>query len=154
MRNSTLRTMHECSVPHGLLGFWLRSSENGSGPEDRKTHPSIFIAQVLFHVNNGAGRITATYEPRASRNLCDGKWHTLQAQKSKHRIVLTVDGNTVRAESPHTHSTSADTNDPIYVGGYPGTYGSQFHLPTQEAQCRGGMGSGECRLGMQRYTVQ
>ncbi|EGW05376.1 Laminin subunit alpha-1 [Cricetulus griseus] len=79
----------------------------------------IVDGKVLFHVNNGAGRITATYEPRASRNLCDGKWHTVQAQKIKHRIVLTVDGNAVRAESPHTHSTSADTNDPIYVGGYP-----------------------------------
>ncbi|XP_041500327.1 laminin subunit alpha-1-like [Microtus oregoni] len=79
----------------------------------------IVDGKVLFHVNNGAGRITATYEPRASRTLCDGKWHMLQAQKSKHRIALTVDGNPVRAESPHTHSTSADTNDPIYVGGYP-----------------------------------
>ncbi|XP_052049480.1 laminin subunit alpha-1 [Apodemus sylvaticus] len=79
----------------------------------------IVDGKVLFHVNNGAGRITATYEPRAARALCDGKWHRLQAQKSKHRIVLSVDGNAVRAESPHTHSTSADTNDPIYVGGYP-----------------------------------
>ena len=35
-------------------------------------------------------------------------------------MVLIVDGNVVRAESPHTQSTSADTNDPIYVGGYPG----------------------------------
>lgn len=92
----------------------------------KKTHPSICIVQVLFHVNNGAGRITATYEPRAARALCDGKWHMLQAHKSKHRIVLTVDGNAVRAESPHTHSTSADTNDPIYVGGYPGMCDSLF----------------------------
>ncbi|XP_029420162.1 laminin subunit alpha-1 isoform X2 [Nannospalax galili] len=79
----------------------------------------IVDGKVLFHVNNGAGRITATYEPAATRMLCDGKWHTVQAHKSKHRIVLIVDGNAVRAESPHTQSTSADTNDPIYVGGFP-----------------------------------
>lgn len=79
----------------------------------------IVDGKVSFHVNNGAGRITATYKPRATRTLCDGKWHTLHAHKSEHRIVLTVDGDAVRAESPHTHSTSADTNDPIYVGGYP-----------------------------------
>lgn len=76
----------------------------------------------MFHVNNGAGRITATYEPSAPNTLCDGKWHTLQANKSKHRVVLIVDGNAVRAESLHTQSTSADTNNPIYVGGYPGAY--------------------------------
>ncbi|XP_039701762.1 laminin subunit alpha-1 isoform X1 [Pteropus medius] len=75
--------------------------------------------KLLFHVNNGAGRITATYEPKATNTLCDGKWHTLQANKSKHRVVLIVDGNAVRAESPHTQSTSVDTNNPIYVGGYP-----------------------------------
>nr|KAF6422584.1 laminin subunit alpha 1 [Rousettus aegyptiacus] len=75
--------------------------------------------KLLFHVNNGAGRITATYEPKATNTLCDGKWHTLQANKSKHRVVLIVDGNAVHAESPHTQSTSVDTNDPIYIGGYP-----------------------------------
>ncbi|KAM9633189.1 laminin subunit alpha-1 [Trichechus inunguis] len=77
----------------------------------------IVSGKVLFHVNNGAGRITATYEPQTA--LCDGKWHELQANKSKHRVVLMVDGNAVHAESPHTQSTSADTNNPIYVGGYP-----------------------------------
>uniref|UniRef100_A0A8C0K797 Laminin subunit alpha-1-like n=1 Tax=Canis lupus dingo TaxID=286419 RepID=A0A8C0K797_CANLU len=79
----------------------------------------IVNGKILFHVNNGAGRITAIYKPKAITTLCDGKWHTLQAQKSKHRLVLIVDGDAVRAESPHTQSTSADTIDPIYVGGYP-----------------------------------
>ncbi|XP_042555133.1 laminin subunit alpha-1 [Dipodomys spectabilis] len=79
----------------------------------------IVDGKVLFHVNNGAGRITATYKPKAGRTLCDGKWHMLQANKSKHRIMLIVDGEAVGAESPHTQSTSADTHNPIYVGGYP-----------------------------------
>ncbi|XP_037662104.1 laminin subunit alpha-1 isoform X2 [Choloepus didactylus] len=79
----------------------------------------IVNGKLLFHVNNGAGRITATYEPRAAHPLCDGKWHTLRAHKSKHRLALIVDGNVVRAESPHTQSTSADTDNPIYVGGHP-----------------------------------
>ncbi|NXG79790.1 LAMA1 protein, partial [Baryphthengus martii] len=75
--------------------------------------------KVLFHVNNGAGRITATYQPRGAKSLCDGKWHQLQANKSKHRLSLTVDGNLVQTDNPYVQSTSADTNDPIYVGGYP-----------------------------------
>ncbi|KFQ06627.1 Laminin subunit alpha-1, partial [Haliaeetus albicilla] len=75
--------------------------------------------QVLFHVNNGAGRITATYEPRGTNSLCDGKWHKLQANKSKNSIVLIVDGNLVQTDNPYIQSTSADTNNPIYVGGYP-----------------------------------
>ncbi|XP_078073116.1 laminin subunit alpha-1 [Mustelus asterias] len=75
--------------------------------------------KVLFHVNNGAGRITARYEPKDSNQLCNGQWHKLRANKSKHRIALTVDGVTVQADNPYIQSTSADTNDPIYVGGYP-----------------------------------
>uniref|UniRef100_A0A7M4EVN4 Laminin subunit alpha-1 n=1 Tax=Crocodylus porosus TaxID=8502 RepID=A0A7M4EVN4_CROPO len=78
----------------------------------------IVNGKVLFHVNNGAGRITATYETRDANSLCDGKWHKLQANKSKHRIALIIDGNMVQADNPHIQSTSADTNNPIYVGGY------------------------------------
>nr|XP_033789904.1 laminin subunit alpha-1 [Geotrypetes seraphini] len=75
--------------------------------------------KVMFHVNNGAGRITVSSVPSGSRILCDGKWHKLEVNKSKHHIALTVDGNTVQAVNPHAQSTSADTNNPIYVGGYP-----------------------------------
>nr|XP_023503193.1 laminin subunit alpha-1 isoform X3 [Equus caballus] len=100
------------------------SSENGVllGISSAKVDAiglEIVNGKILFHVNNGAGRVTATYEPKATSAVCDGKWHTLQANKSKHRVVLIVDGNAVRAESPHPQSTSADTNNPIYVGGYP-----------------------------------
>lgn len=79
----------------------------------------IVDGKVLFHVNNGAGRITVRYEPKDASQLCNGKWHKLRANKSKHRIALTVDGVTVQIDNPHIHSTSAETNDPIYVGGYP-----------------------------------
>uniref|UniRef100_A0A8D2L172 Laminin subunit alpha-1 n=1 Tax=Varanus komodoensis TaxID=61221 RepID=A0A8D2L172_VARKO len=75
--------------------------------------------KVLFSVNNGAGRITATYEPKGMASLCDGQWHKLQANKSKHHIAVIVDGNLVQTHNPHLQSTSADTNNPIYVGGYP-----------------------------------
>ncbi|NXN96034.1 LAMA1 protein, partial [Rhinopomastus cyanomelas] len=75
--------------------------------------------KVLFHVNNGAGRLTATYEPRGNSSLCDGRWHKLQANKSKHRLLLSIDGHSVQTENPYLQSTSADTNNPIYVGGYP-----------------------------------
>ncbi|XP_031295017.2 laminin subunit alpha-1 isoform X1 [Camelus dromedarius] len=100
------------------------SSENGVllGISSTKVDAiglELVNGKLLFHVNNGAGRITATYEPKAPNTLCNGKWHTLKANKSKHRVVLIIDGNAVRAESPHTQSTSADTNNPIYVGGYP-----------------------------------
>uniref|UniRef100_A0A663M6Q6 Laminin subunit alpha-1 n=1 Tax=Athene cunicularia TaxID=194338 RepID=A0A663M6Q6_ATHCN len=79
----------------------------------------IVNGKVLFHVNNGAGRMTAMYEPRGTNSLCDGKWHKLQANKSKHRISLIIDGNLVQTDNPYIQSTSADTNNPIYVGGYP-----------------------------------
>ncbi|KAJ8379008.1 hypothetical protein AAFF_G00232370 [Aldrovandia affinis] len=76
--------------------------------------------RVHFHVNNGAGRISVTYGAQGSFGLCDGRWHILLATKSNYGLSLTVDGVTVHGENPHPQSTSADTNDPIYVGGYPG----------------------------------
>ncbi|XP_052398153.1 laminin subunit alpha-1 isoform X2 [Carassius gibelio] len=73
--------------------------------------------QVVFNVNNGAGRITAS--SRSAVSMCDGRWRTLVAKKQKHSLSLTVDGVTVTAENPYSSSTSAETKNPIYVGGYP-----------------------------------
>ncbi|XP_008566936.1 PREDICTED: laminin subunit alpha-2 [Galeopterus variegatus] len=85
--------------------------------------------KLMFHVDNGAGRFTAIYDAGIPGHLCDGQWHKVTANKIKHRIELTVDGNQVEAQSPNPASTSADTNDPVFVGGFPDGL-NQFGLTT------------------------
>uniref|UniRef100_A0A2I3GY19 Laminin subunit alpha-2 n=1 Tax=Nomascus leucogenys TaxID=61853 RepID=A0A2I3GY19_NOMLE len=85
--------------------------------------------KLMFHVDNGAGRFTAVYDGGVPGHLCDGQWHKVTANKIKHRIELTVDGNQVEAQSPNPASTSADTNDPLFVGGFPDDL-KQFGLTT------------------------
>uniref|UniRef100_A0A2K6U8T7 Laminin subunit alpha-2 n=1 Tax=Saimiri boliviensis boliviensis TaxID=39432 RepID=A0A2K6U8T7_SAIBB len=85
--------------------------------------------KLMFHVDNGAGRFTAVYDAGIPGHLCDGQWHKVTANKIKHRLVLTVDGNQVEAQSPNPASTSADTNDPVFVGGFPEDL-KQFGLTT------------------------
>ncbi|XP_047413783.1 laminin subunit alpha-2 isoform X7 [Sciurus carolinensis] len=85
--------------------------------------------KLMFHVDNGAGRFTALYDAGIPGHLCDGQWHRVTANKIKHRIELTVDGNRVEAQSPNPASTSADTNDPVFVGGFPAGL-NQFGLTT------------------------
>ncbi|MGH0147204.1 UNVERIFIED_CONTAM: hypothetical protein FKN15_055746 [Acipenser sinensis] len=75
--------------------------------------------KMLFHADNGVGRFTATYETDSQGGLCDGQWHRVVATKLKHRLELTVDDKKVEGQSPNAHSASADTNDPVFVGGYP-----------------------------------
>ncbi|XP_078505044.1 laminin subunit alpha-2 isoform X4 [Lissotriton helveticus] len=84
---------------------------------------------VLFHADNGAGQYSAIYEPAVPGSLCDGKWHKVTANKIKHRLELTVDDNKVEGKSEAVSSASADTNDPVYVGGYPHGL-NQFGLKT------------------------
>lgn len=71
-------------------------------------------------MDNGAGRITAEYAP-AAEGFCDGQWHSVTANKLRHRLELLVDGKLNQAQSPNPRSNACNTNDPIYVGGYPGT---------------------------------
>ncbi|XP_072218688.1 laminin subunit alpha-2 [Leuresthes tenuis] len=78
----------------------------------------IVQGKLLFHVDNGAGRITAEHEPEGE-GFCDGQWHTVTANKLRHKVELVVDGRKSLAESPNARSNTCDTNDPIYVGGYP-----------------------------------
>lgn len=85
--------------------------------------------KLMFHVDNGAGRFTAVYDTGIPGHLCDRKWHKVVAKKIKHRVELTVDGNQVEAQSPNPASTSADTNDPVFVGGFPDGL-NQFGLTT------------------------
>ncbi|XP_061661394.1 laminin subunit alpha-1 [Syngnathoides biaculeatus] len=72
--------------------------------------------QVVFNVNNGAGRV---WVASGSPVLCDGRWHHLLARKTKHTLSLIIDGHSNSISNPYPQSTSAETNNPVYVGGYP-----------------------------------
>ncbi|XP_026035470.1 laminin subunit alpha-1 isoform X1 [Astatotilapia calliptera] len=72
--------------------------------------------QVVFNVNNGAGRVSVR---SGGQMLCDGQWHHLLAQKTKHALSLTVDERTYTTANPYPQSTSAETNNPVFLGGYP-----------------------------------
>nr|XP_046227110.1 laminin subunit alpha-1 [Scatophagus argus] len=72
--------------------------------------------QVVFNVNNGAGRVSVR---SVGQILCDGGWHHLLARKTKHTLSLSVDGHSYTTLNPYPQSTSAETNNPVYLGGYP-----------------------------------
>ncbi|XP_077410965.1 laminin subunit alpha-1 [Vanacampus margaritifer] len=72
--------------------------------------------QVVFNVNNGAGRV---WVASGGPVLCDGRWHRLLARKTKHTLSLSVDGRSNSITNPYPQSTSAETNNPVFVGGYP-----------------------------------
>ncbi|KAL6095758.1 lama2 [Pungitius sinensis] len=78
----------------------------------------IVEGKLLFHVDNGAGRITAEHAP-GGEGFCDGQWHSVTARKLRHRAQLVVDEHQSEAESSNARSNTCDTNDPVYVGGYP-----------------------------------
>ncbi|XP_044024751.1 laminin subunit alpha-2 isoform X3 [Siniperca chuatsi] len=99
------------SRTNGVLLAISNQANDGLGLE-------IVQGKLLFHVDNGAGRITAEHMPEGE-GFCDGQWHSVTANKLRHRVELVVDGKQSQAESPNARSNTCDTNDPIYVGGYP-----------------------------------
>uniref|UniRef100_A0A8C8SMW2 Laminin subunit alpha 2 n=1 Tax=Pelusios castaneus TaxID=367368 RepID=A0A8C8SMW2_9SAUR len=85
---------------------------------------------VLLGISDeNVSRFSAIYKPDTPGSLCDGRWHKVTANKIKHRLELTVDGSQVEGSSPNGGSSSADTNDPVFVGGYPAGL-NQFGLTT------------------------
>ncbi|XP_051908452.1 laminin subunit alpha-2 isoform X2 [Hippocampus zosterae] len=99
------------SRTNGVLLTISNQGNDGLGLE-------IVQGQLLFHVDNGAGRITALHVPDGD-GFCDGQWHSVLANKVRHRVELLVDGKRSQAQSSNARSNTCDTNDPIYVGGYP-----------------------------------
>ncbi|KAF3850089.1 hypothetical protein F7725_019808 [Dissostichus mawsoni] len=100
------------SRTNGVLLGISNQANDGLGLE-------IVEGKLLFHVDNGAGRITAEHMPEGE-GFCDGQWHSVTAKKLRHRVELVVDEKQSQSESPNARSNTCDTNDPIYVGGYPG----------------------------------
>lgn len=47
-------------------------------------------------------------------------------------MELVVDGEQSQAESPNARSNTCDTDDPIYVGGYPGTLAASLTFIKRE----------------------
>ncbi|XP_076784087.1 laminin subunit alpha-2 isoform X1 [Arvicanthis niloticus] len=108
--------------PTGVLLGVSSQKMDGMGVE-------MIDEKLMFHVDNGAGRFTAVYDAGIPGHMCNGRWHKVTAKKIKNRLELVVDGNQVDAQSPNSASTSADTNDPVFVGGFPGGL-NQFGLTT------------------------
>ena len=100
------------------------------------------MCQILFRSDNGGGEFGATFtSPSVISNrkrrrypLCDGRWHKLRAEKQKTTLSLIVDDIVVADVVSPASTSSADTWDPLYIGGIPGILGvygikikSSFH---------------------------
>ncbi|XP_078669751.1 laminin subunit alpha-2-like isoform X2 [Branchiostoma floridae x Branchiostoma belcheri] len=83
--------------------------------------------KITFRADNGPAPFEVTYDPEvhdpqgSKFSLCDRKFHKVEARKVKNILEIMVDGNAVPPATSQQASTSADTNDPLYVGGYPDT---------------------------------
>ncbi|XP_012943161.1 laminin subunit alpha isoform X2 [Aplysia californica] len=74
--------------------------------------------EIIFTVDNGAGPITIRYTPQTRNTLCDGRWHNIRATKTRHILMLAVDGiNVGEPQEGKKDVSAADTNDPLYIGG-------------------------------------
>jgi len=83
--------------------------------------------QITFRVDNGPAPFEVTYDPEihggqqdsSKFSLCDMKFHKVEARKVKNILEVVVDGNEVPPATSQQASTSADTKNPLYIGGYP-----------------------------------
>uniref|UniRef100_A0A3B4B641 Laminin G domain-containing protein n=1 Tax=Periophthalmus magnuspinnatus TaxID=409849 RepID=A0A3B4B641_9GOBI len=99
------------SRTNGVLLAVSNNDRDGLGIE-------LVDGKLQFHVDNGAGLVTAEVSPEGE-GFCDGQWHSVTATKIRHKLELRVDSTQSKAESPNARSNTCETNDPIYVGGYP-----------------------------------
>lgn len=85
---------------------------------------AMFALQLIngtinFTVDNGAGPITAIFQPEGNQNFCDGEWHSIKAIKSQYVITLIVDSVQSLPTIGTTTAVSTDTTRPLFLGGHP-----------------------------------
>lgn len=80
---------------------------------------------VQFNVYNGVGEVgegdelKTSFIPSPRNSLCDGKWHTIRAEKNKNVVRVRVDGVYSKVGVGVEGVSETNTNDPLYIGGVP-----------------------------------
>ncbi|XP_063239907.1 laminin subunit alpha [Bacillus rossius redtenbacheri] len=74
---------------------------------------------IKFSVDNGKGAISASFDTQDEFHLCDGRWHNIEAIKTKNVVTLSVDKVQVGPFIGIPTSSSAETRNPLFVGGHP-----------------------------------
>nr|CAD7453810.1 unnamed protein product [Timema tahoe] len=74
---------------------------------------------IKFTVDNGKGAISASFKPPHEYYFCDGKWHNIQALKTKNVVTLSVDKISVEPRIGIPGSSSTETRNPLFIGGHP-----------------------------------
>nr|XP_022908361.1 laminin subunit alpha-like [Onthophagus taurus] len=73
---------------------------------------------LRFTVENGRGPITTSFEPDSRHYLCDGKWHSIQAVKSKSVVTLSVDKTFTEPGIGDHRASSTDTGGVLFLGSH------------------------------------
>ena len=50
----------------------------------------VFVFQLLFSMDNGAGEVITTWKPTLRGTLCNGKWHTIRCKLFHISLLLSV----------------------------------------------------------------
>ncbi|XKL59833.1 hypothetical protein PGB90_000849 [Kerria lacca] len=74
---------------------------------------------IKFTVENGNGPVSNTFKPPSPYYFCDNQWHRVMAVKNKNVVILKVDEQQTPISMDSGVNTATDTNNPLYVGGYP-----------------------------------
>uniref|UniRef100_H2ZIA5 Laminin subunit alpha-2 n=1 Tax=Ciona savignyi TaxID=51511 RepID=H2ZIA5_CIOSA len=120
--------------PSGILLSINNRRSDGLGIE-------LVNGSIYFRTDNGAGPFEAVYSDASTQhntgrkvkfNLCDGRWHSLIANKDMNSLSLVVDGNAVPTVVSRATTNSADTKDPLYVGGIPDGTTNQQQVRTNQ----------------------
>ncbi|XP_050301015.1 laminin subunit alpha [Anthonomus grandis grandis] len=76
--------------------------------------------QLRLTVENGRGPVVATYSSGNNNtfSLCDGRWHEIQAVKSKNVVTLSVDNMFTDPKIGAPAAVSSDTGSGLFLGGH------------------------------------
>ncbi|XP_063440155.1 laminin-like protein epi-1 isoform X2 [Mytilus trossulus] len=75
--------------------------------------------ELILTADNGGGEFSTRYTPQVANKLCDSQWHKIEATKAKNVLLMKVDGEDVPHGEGKPGSSSAETKNPLYIGGVP-----------------------------------
>ena len=89
---------------------------------NEKDFLSIYMTEGKVLVTYDLGSGFVHLQSKEGMTLNDGQWHNVDLNRKEREALLRIDGQEAETREAIGKSTTLETNDKIYVGGYPGSH--------------------------------
>ena len=99
------------------------------GKDDKSEYLAVYLSEGRVHLSFDLGSGYVIVSSKENVTLNDNEWHLVRFDRNSREGFLRVDGTDGELKQSIGKQDTLETNDKIYIGGYPGNHEYGFVIP-------------------------